>query len=253
MHRRLQWRAWVWMAALLLAGCATTPEGDERQGRAEDYYNLGIAYLNSGEPRRALPDLARAVEMAPTQATYHRALGLAYYFNRNLPDAVRAFRRAVELDPKFADAFVDLGRAYLEQGDLPRAEQAVKAALANTLYLTPHLAHFTLGTIYQRQGRLEEAADQFRRAVDVDPELANAHNSLGMIYLAQNKLDQAIASFQTASRLRPNVAETHGNLGIAYFRAGRKAEAKAALDKALQLQPTGPAADGLRDYLRRLK
>jgi superkiller protein 3 len=191
--------------------------------------------------------------MAPTQAPYHRALGLAYQYNRNLPDAVKAFRRAVELDPKFADAFIDLGQAYLEQGDLPRAEQAVRAALANPLYPTPQRAHFTLGTIYQRQGRLEEAAGQFRRAVDVDPELANAHNSLGMIYLAQSKLDQAIVSFQTASRLRPNVAEVQGNLGIAYFRAGRRAEAKAALEQALKLQPVGPTADGLRDYLRRLK
>jgi Flp pilus assembly protein TadD len=89
--------------------------------------------------------------------------------------------------------------------------------------------------------------------VDVDPELANAYNSLGIVYLEQNKLDQAIASFQRASLLRPSVAEVHGNLGIAYFRAGRRAEAKAAFEHALKLQPAGPQADGLRDYLRRLK
>ena len=253
MHRGLRVQEWVWVAVLLLAGCATTPGGDEPLGKAEDYYNLGVAYLNSGEPRRALPELTRAIEIAPRQAPYHRALGLAYLLNRNPPEAVKALQRAVELDPKSADTFNDLGQAYLEKGDLPRAEQALKAALGNTFYPTPQRAHFTLGTVYQQQGRLEEAAAQFRRAVDVDPEFANAHNSLGIVYLAQNRPDLAVPSFEAASRLTPSVAVVHRNLGIAYFRAGKRPEARAALQRALQLAPAGSGADEIRDLLRRLR
>ena len=253
MRGKLRARGWVWGVALLLAGCATTPGGDEPLGKAEDYYNLGVAYLSSGEPRRALPELTRAIEMAPRQAPYHRALGLAYYFDRNLPEAVKALQRAVELDPKFADAFTDLGRAYLEQGDLARAEQALKAALANSFYPTPQVAHFTLGTVYEQRGRLEEAAAQFRRAVDVDPDFANAYNSLGRVYLGQNKPALAVTSFEAASRLTPTVAVIQRNLGIAYFRAGKRSEARAALERALKLQPAGPGADEIRDLLGRLR
>ena len=253
MRGKLRARGWFWGVALLLAGCATTPEGVQPEGKAEDYYNLGVAYLNSGEPRRALPELTRATEMAPRQAPYHNALGLAYFLDRNLPEAVKAFQRAVELDPKFADAFNNLGTAYLGQRELPRAEQAFKAALGNTFYPTPQRAHFNLGNVYQQQGRLEEAAAQFRRAVDVDPEFANAHNSLGIVYLAQNKPDLAVTSFEAASRLTPTVAVVQRNLGIAYFRAGKRPEARAALERALKLQPAGPGADEIRDLLRRLR
>ena len=58
------------------------------------------------------------------------------------------------------------------------------------------------------------------RAIELDPDFAEAHNNLGTVFLARNELDQAIEEFQTAIKLKTDFAASHSNLGIAFRRLG---------------------------------
>jgi tetratricopeptide (TPR) repeat protein len=91
-----------------------------------------------------------------------------------------------------------------------------------------------------QQGKLEEAVACFRRALELDRNLAQAHNNLGNALKQQGKLDDAIACFRQAVRLAPTFAEAHCNLGYALRNQGRFRDALAALEEGHRLGSRSP-------------
>jgi Flp pilus assembly protein TadD len=84
---------------------------------------------------------------------------------------------------------------------------------------------------------VQEAIAEYRKALDLDPELAAAHNNLGSALSDKGRLDEAIAEYSTALQLDPKIAASHNNLGNALKQKGRVDEAIAEYQKALQLDP----------------
>ena len=111
-------------------------------------------------------------------------------------------------------------------------EHAVRATPDNTLM------HNKLGRAYARQDRLEEAADQYLRAIELAPRYIQPQNSLGLIRLRQGRLDEAIESFSEVIRLVPGDAPAHFNLGLALAQQGQIEEAEKHRQRALQLDPS---------------
>ena len=63
------------------------------------------------------------------------------------------------------------------------------------------------------QGKLAEAVASYRRALELNPDFAEAHNNLGTTLKDQGKLAEAVASYRRALELNPDFAEVHNNLG----------------------------------------
>ena len=125
--------------------------------------------------------------------------------------AIGLFERAVTLDPTYATAWSALGGAYYLKG----------------LFLgLPDLHH--------------KALEQLRRAVALNPALANAHVWLGSALLQLGDVDQGIEALRTAERLDPDNADVHQTLARAFwlFR-GMVPEGIAELRKATALNPEG--------------
>jgi tetratricopeptide (TPR) repeat protein len=99
------------------------------------------------------------------------------------------------------------------------------------------LAHNNLGTLFQAQGRLEEAASHYRQALRVRPDFAESLNNLGIILSTQGKLDEAIDFYLKAIKSRPDLAAAHQNLGDALSAQGKSGEAVTYYLKALKLRP----------------
>jgi len=92
-------------------------------------------------------------------------------------------------------------------------------------------AAFQRGARAMRGARSEDAEREFRQAVKLAPQLAEAHLDLGLVLGREGKLDQAIASVQAALRLDPKLESAHMFLGIFCFQANRREEARAALQQ----------------------
>jgi superkiller protein 3 len=86
-------------------------------------------------------------------------------------------------------------------------------------------------------GQFEKAIAAHRKAVALEPELADAHGLLGQGLAKSGKLDEAIASFQRAVALNPGLHEAWAALGTNLGRRERIPEAIAALRKAVELKP----------------
>ncbi|MBF0537323.1 MAG: protein kinase [Nitrospirae bacterium] len=75
-------------------------------------------------------------------------------------------------------------------------------------------------------GLIDEAIGEFRKAIEINPEHANAHNNLGNALKDKGQIDEAIVEFRKAIKINPEHANAHGNLGNAL-------EAKGLIDEAI--------------------
>ena len=84
---------------------------------------------------------------------------------------------------------------------------------------------------------MDEAITEFRKAIEIQPDDAEAHNDLGITLQAKGQLDEAIAEYRKALQIQPDDADGHCNLGIALQDKGQLDEAITEYRKALQIQP----------------
>ena len=114
-------------------------------------------------------------------------------------------------------------------------------------------AHNSAGNTFLARGQLDQAADAYRRAIGLDPDLAEPHYNLGIASDRLGDLEQAAACYARAIRLKPAYAQAHLNLGSVYRRLGRLDEAVASYRRAIALRPTDPLAfNNLGNALSRL-
>ena len=83
----------------------------------------------------------------------------------------------------------------------------------------------------------EEAAVAYRKALELDPALADAHVNLGRLLHEHGEAAAAEAHYREALALRPRDATAAFNLGVALEDLGREKEALAAYQRALELDP----------------
>jgi len=98
------------------------------------------------------------------------------------------------------------------------------------------------GQAHAAQGRLAEAIDAFRRAINAYPAYPLAFNELGAAYAARGNLIEAEASFVAALRLDPDSVDARVNLAEVLRRLGRPDAALHHLRSALAAQPDDPGA-----------
>src|SRR3989338_8896238 len=77
-----------------------------------------------------------------------------------------------------------------------------------------------LGIVLAASGNLPEAIAQYKQALGLNPNFAEAHNNLGIDLATSGNLPEAIAQYKQALGLNPNFAEAHNNLGIDLARLG---------------------------------
>jgi Flp pilus assembly protein TadD len=100
--------------------------------------------------------------------------------------------------------------------------------------------HFRQGFTYQDQGDLDKAADEYKKAVELNPNHLKAHMNLGAAYMRQEKYDQATEEFSTVVKLNYYHANAHYNLGYIYSLKGEKEKAQEEL-KVLKMIGSGLA------------
>ncbi len=86
--------------------------------------------------------------------------------------------------------------------------------------------HFRKGFGYQNGGNSEKAIEEYQKALELDPNLAQAHTNLGTVYLGQEDYDKAIDHFKKVMELNYYDTKAHYNLGLAYLYKGEVEKAQ---------------------------
>jgi Flp pilus assembly protein TadD len=96
------------------------------------------------------------------------------------------------------------------------------------------------GVTLRRLNRMDEAIVCYRRAIALQPDLAEAHHNLGNALADQNQLDDAVLCYRRAIALRPDWSEAHNHLGTVLLAQGNAQQALACHRTALALRAGDP-------------
>jgi Flp pilus assembly protein TadD len=98
-----------------------------------------------------------------------------------------------------------------------------------------------LGEAYDAGGRNEEAADAYKQAITLKPDVPGYYNNLGNVLARAGKIDEARAAYLKSAELDPaNAATAWRNFGISLYNANRLGDAIEPLQKAAELDPKNP-------------
>jgi tetratricopeptide (TPR) repeat protein/uncharacterized membrane protein YgcG len=231
--------------ALLKAFLETHPDSKSR-GRATEllvsaHAALGDERLKKGDSAGGIEQLMRAIAEAPTSASERLFAGVISQIPSNLylrGERTAATNAAKSIEAKFgADPkrLIALSAFYLgtEQGSeaVRIAEQAVKIA--------PNMAeaHQALGLSLHISLRLDEAAIEYKRALERDPNSKGARRSLADLSRALGKWEEALALYRQQLVAEPKDKSARAGMVLSLLDLGRKDEAKVELDKALEADP----------------
>jgi serine/threonine protein kinase/Tfp pilus assembly protein PilF len=198
--------------------------------------------------RVVLSDKAkRAIEKAPTAnvEAYEFYLRGRQFFHqwrrKGVEHARRMFERAIQIDPNYALAHAGIAdcSAFIytywdaSAAHLERADSASRKAIE----LDPELAevHASRGLALAFSKRFDEANQEFETAIRLSAKLFEAHYFYGRALLQQGKVAQAVTEFEEACRLRPDDYLAHNFLAMTLEGMGRKSDSDATYARTLQL------------------
>jgi eukaryotic-like serine/threonine-protein kinase len=218
-------------------------------GNPEAYlsYLKGLFYwlkLAPGDFRKSRSYFEQAIEADPGYALAYSGLGNYYGFasaqglmdpDEGWPKAEAAISKALELDPRLPEA--RHGQAavqWIYRRDWARAETEFRTAIqlnANDAEAHNHYASFLLA-----KGRFDEAISELRDALTLDPLSTRYISHLGQTYYFARRYNEAIGQYRQALELAPKDALVHEWLGDAYKRVGDERGALAEWPTALTLR-----------------
>ena len=103
---------------------------------------------------------------------------------------------------------------------------------------SPAAAAFREGATAQQRGNLERAVEAYRRAIQIDPQFAEAHANLGAVLARAGRYEEAILSNERALTIKPGLTAARLNLGLAHYRAGALAAAADAFQDVHAREPS---------------
>lgn len=205
---------------------------------AYSFLRAGMANQRTGDHVGAERSFRRGLELEPENADLHNALGWTLFQEGRSAEAIAEYEKALATDPEDVKANNNIALALTELGQLDKAALHFRKSLA----VEPTAEIYSdLGFVLDRQGKSEEAIDNYHEALKLDPKCESAHFNLAVSLLRRDRLDEAAAQYKAALRVKPT-AETHNGLGFVFSKQGKVEKAIAQFREAIRLNPKYTAA-----------
>ncbi|HEV3205962.1 MAG TPA: protein kinase [Terriglobales bacterium] len=171
-----------------------------------------------------------------------------YYWEKRTPEALEKakdfYSQAIEKDPNYAMAYVGLADLYYALPDnapVPASEANPKARAAaeKALAIDDTLAepHAVLGGVYASSFEWDRAEQEFRRALELNPDEANVHHWFAYLLMSLGRRDEALAQAKRAAELELLNLKYSDTVAIMYRDAGQTDQAIELFKKNLEMDP----------------
>ena len=177
----------------------------------------------------------------------HHLLGLALALLGHKARALAQFERALELNPRYLEANIHRGILLTELGRADEAEAAFRAAVLlgesdTGGYSRPVAAalanrHAELGEAYAEAGGLEDALEQFRRAVALGPAFHDLRYRFARLLLEAGRPLEAREQLEQIVAAHPDFHDAAALLGLAHYLAGDAGAARELWARCLRQRP----------------
>ncbi len=200
----------VFMSALLVAGCGTQPiepasqrtqsttsdTDDDARGRARIHTDLAVNYLEIRNLGVALEEAGIAQRSDPTYGPAFNVAGLIYSELRDDRMAEENFRQAVRINARDSDANNNYGTFLCQRKREAEGIKYFMAAVSDPLYQTPDRSYVNAGVCARRLGDFAEAENHFRNALRFQPNQIQALYQLADMAYARANYAEARVQLQ---------------------------------------------------------
>ena len=209
---------------------------------AHDAYLLGRYYWFASEYEKSRGYFQKAIDLQPDYAAAWSGLADSYSLAADeqnspsaavMPQAEAAAKKALELDDLAAEAHNSMAMVQLfYRWNWAAADRES----ARAIELNPSLeeAHFVRSYVLRPLNRMEEALQEEKKAMELDP-FSNP-DGLVWVLIRMRRFDAAVNEARVRSDAQPNNAELHEGLAAAYFSNKQEKEWEAESERALQLE-----------------
>jgi tetratricopeptide (TPR) repeat protein len=203
---------------------------------------LGLSFQKREMPEQAIQPLEHAVLLAPGQSFAKVELADAYLTTGRVAEARDLFQALTEEDPSIAKAWQGLGLAHLSIARREPVKAAEEEAASHKAF--DHLAHMPespelhelLADAHQQQGRRQEAVEEWKKAVRLEPSTWHRGRYAEALW-ANRSYEEAEPVLRQITTADPNNAQWQYLLGDVLFRQRRSEEALPHLLAAVRLKP----------------
>jgi tetratricopeptide (TPR) repeat protein len=158
--------------------------------------------------------------------------------------AIKAYKDAVRRSPDRDDIHISLGNLYFSEGRYDEAAETYEKAVK---IWSSSDNHYALGQAYLNAGRHSEADREFNTVLRMEPDKPAGYYGLGLNFSKQGRYEDAILQFKEAIRVDPRFYDGYAEMGYAYADLGEMDEAQRIVDI---LEPMAPElADTLSRHM----
>jgi tetratricopeptide (TPR) repeat protein/two-component sensor histidine kinase len=198
---------------------------------ADVFYHLGGIYLAaSGDIQKAIDSFENAVYLSSAHLDAHYGLAQLYTkLRRAQPDyrrkAIDRFLELIRINEnlqtfeRLDEVFFILGSLYDDEPD--DADLAIQAYRTGLEYVQSPEAHNNLGVLYSLKDMLENATEEFRQAIKLNPDYEHPYHNLAKIYFYERD-EEILKDFHSWIENEPdNAAKILLNLSLALVDVAR--------------------------------
>ncbi len=209
----------------------------------ESYVNQAQEYFQAGKLAQASDAYKQAIASDPVNPSNYIALARVQVFLGKYDEAVENAQNALLRNPNNPLGHAVLGWALGFQGKYGEAELQIKKSLASDPNLALTHAYYAEILMNQRDfGLYDRAAEESKKALDLDPTLLEGRRARGIVLLNTQNLEQAVEEFQAALAINKNISDLHLYLGVTYRAMDELGLAQEALLASYALNPTDTTA-----------
>ncbi len=252
LFRQGQGEGWSDVIARVAAELAAVAQGDT--ARLTPFRAAGERRATMAAGIIAAQAMSSVAPPSPPALSPPQALMIAEQHRRagRLREAEELSRTASAAAPESAEAAHSLGLIAYQSGKLDEAIERLRRAIE--LDGSEPLYHANLGEMCRLAGRVEDALVHGRRALALNPQNPGALSNVGIALFQLDRFAEALDHYERAVALNPNFFEAHSNRGNALRALKRLPESEAAHRRALELNPRfAQAWNNLGTVLRDLK
>ncbi len=202
---------------------------DPQRLEAQRCYKEGAELMAQGRWEDALESFRRILGVYENAEIYYN-MGFINTALERYEEAIVCFRKATEIDEAFGRAYQKIGECYLALGKEKEAEYYLQRAAE--VYL-------------EKERDPASAAMALKEVLKVNPNTINVFNTLGIVYRRQGKYQEAVNQYKRALRVSPQDENIFYNLGRTYYEMGDYVQAGKVLKKAVDINPNHADAQNL--------
>jgi tetratricopeptide (TPR) repeat protein len=187
-------------------------------------------------------------------------LGVIHHGHGRFSQAQEMFEQALKINPNYTEAALNLAVTYNDLGKYAQAKEVYAHAIARSREQPRQLDPFAKGKIANMHARVadayagigmnEEAAREYRKALDLCPTFVDIRTKLASVLRDMGDKEAAVQEYQQVKQQAPKFLPARINLGVTLYSLGRRDEAKTEWEAVLAEDPGNKSCRMYLDILK---